>query len=167
MKVYGIFSGEYSDWNVHGYFIDKSLAEKYCALKNRSLDEYSSCFDNYYVYELNNIQDDVKGLEDIELKYYHEIVIDYNRDKNGIIRNEPDRYKYYIGEIKKGKIRTYLNGWISFSINSNTTDRERVEKIALDLFNEFKWLIEEFNGNELLAIKFLGNKKGYEVDVRR
>lgn len=168
MKVYGIFSGQYSDWDVHGYFTDEELAEKYCALKNRGLvdDEFSSCYDSYYVVELDNIQDNTNGLKDIELKYYHEVLIDYkNYGNDGTVRDEPNRYTSYCGEDKPIKIRTYFSGWISFSVTSNSTDRTKAEKIAIDMFNEFKWLLEDLNADEKLALKVLANKKKCKLEI--
>lgn len=164
MKVYGIFSGEYSDWSVHGYFIDKDLAERYCALKNQGENYY---FDNYYVVEIDNIQDEVKGLENVKLKYIHEVVIDYNN--NGYkMRDEPNRYVYYSGDSKcyPNKIRTYNSGWVAFCINSDSMEREKAEKIALDMFNEYKYLIYEYNGDKDLALRVLGDKHGYELEIR-
>ena len=90
--IYGIFSGAYSDWQIHGYMIDKDEAEKYCALKNKDSDDW----DNHYIVNIDNIHADVK---DVKLKYYHEVVFDFNDG----MRNEPNRYEYYIGKDRKPK----------------------------------------------------------------
>lgn len=145
--IYGIFSGEYSDWNIHGYFEDRDKAEKYCALKNRRVldtdDEEEEYWysDSYYVLDINNINEKV---EDISLNYYHEVVFDF-RGNEGAMRVEPDRYEYYIGEDKKSNIRwnTFKDGsgWISFSFNCNS--REKAEKIAQDKFAQILYTKQE------------------------
>ena len=46
--VYGIFCGQYSDWDVIGYFNNKEDAEKYIAFENNKLG-----YEEYYIIELN------------------------------------------------------------------------------------------------------------------
>lgn len=50
--IYGIFSGEYSDWYCHGYFETKEEAVDYCDKLNAKYE----C-DNYYIKVLYNLAD--------------------------------------------------------------------------------------------------------------
>ena len=49
--VYGVFSGEYSDWEVHGYFEKEEDAIAYCDMKN------GGDYREYYVLKLLNLKD--------------------------------------------------------------------------------------------------------------
>ena len=148
--IYGIFSGAYSDWQIHGYMTDRNEAEKYCALKNKENDDE---WGRYYVIDINNIYADVK---DVKLKYYHEVVFDFNKG----MRNEPDRYEYYIGEDKKPTNRCNIfrhgDGWICFCLNADS--REKAEKIAQDKYYQFLAYKSDFGIDktiELLGINML------------
>jgi hypothetical protein len=68
-KVYGIFSGAYSDWNVHGFLEDKDKAQKYCAIQNQGLDSY----DSYYIIEIERM--DVK-VKDVKLNIIMMLLLD-------------------------------------------------------------------------------------------
>lgn len=164
MKVYGVFSGQYSDWDVHGYFTDKDLAERYCALKNGEGIDYGS--DYYYVNELYDLQSNVSGLENVKIKYYHKVTIPISGSRYGIPDNDPNNYREYAGENRQCKIGLYYDKYISFYINTNSNKREKAEKIALDLFNELKYLVEDFNDFEL-ALRVLGSKHKYKVEIRK
>ena len=50
VMVYGVFSGEYSDWEVHGYFDNEKDAKAYCEEKNGG-------YNKYYVLPLINLKD--------------------------------------------------------------------------------------------------------------
>src|SRR5574344_2859022 len=116
-KVYGIFSGQYSDWNVHGYFTNKDKAKKYCASMN--LEDKGYWNDSYYVMEIDNMEEKViMDYENINLLYEHEIVFDFYRN----MRNEPDRYNYYTGNIKENTIVYRGDTWIAFTLKTNTSD---------------------------------------------
>ena len=154
-KVYGIFSGCYSDWSVSGYFTNLDEAEKYCAFMNEKLDDY----DEYYVRVLESMDGDV-DVTKIILAYEHEVVFDLKEDKY-IMRDEPTRYDYYTGVKRKNSIR-YGNryGWISFKINLDNNDRKLAEKIAQDTLNIYKVSLNEC-GDKTMAIKSLG----WKVDI--
>lgn len=49
--VYGVFSGQYSDWEVHGYFEKEEDATAYCDMKN------NGGYQEYYVLKLPNLKD--------------------------------------------------------------------------------------------------------------
>jgi hypothetical protein len=147
-KVYGIFSGAYSDWSVHGFFESEDEAMVYCAIKNQGLDEY----DKYYIMPLSKIN---AKIPDIKLNYFHTVVFDFN---NGM-RSEEDRYDYYIGEDKPSftKYNVFKNndGWISFSFNGKS--REKAEKIAQDKYTEFLQYYSELESYDEAA-KLIGAK---------
>lgn len=48
--VYGVFSGEYSDWEVHGYFEKEEDAIAYCDMMN------NGGYQEYYVLNLLNLK---------------------------------------------------------------------------------------------------------------
>ena len=147
--IYGIFSGAYSDWNIHGYMNDRDEAEKYCALKNKQNNNDS--WGRYYIIEINHINANVK---DVKLKYYHTVVFDFGDG----MRDEPDRYEYYIGEKREPSARynTFKNGcgWVAFHFDCDT--REKSEKIAQDKYYQFLAYKSEFGiekAAELMNIK--------------
>lgn len=157
MIVYGVFSGQYSDWSVHGYFDTRDEAEKYCAKMNlhedKDDDNSYSYYDNYYVVNINKLNADLK---DIKLRYYHEVVFDF---KTGM-RNEPERYEYYIGEKKPQKSQYNLfrnnDGWVSFAFDCE--NRKKAEKIAQDKYAMFINAYNEFGSYKLAAESFGINK---------
>ncbi len=138
--IYGIFSGAYSNWQIHGYVTDRNEAEKYCAFKNS---KDSDSWNQYYVVDINHIHSDVK---DIKLKYYHTVTFDFDTG----MRNEPDRYEYYIGENREpyAKYNVFKSGrgWVSFSFNCDS--REKAEKVAQDKYFQFQSYISEFGIKE-------------------
>lgn len=153
-KVYGIFSGCYSDWNVYGFIDNKEDAEKYCASENNKNKDIPH-IDNLYVIELNDLKGDL-NFKDVKLKYYHTVLFDFDfkNDDVGMRDDEPDRYEYYIGETKENKIIYDIRyRWISFSLNCEI--REKAEKIAQDKFAEFLYHYSENNNYEMSA-KLIG-----------
>lgn len=153
MTIYIIFSGCYSDWQVHGYMTDKTEAEKYCALKNSKGGNWGN---DYYIIELNHIYADVK---DVRLKHYHIVVFDFDEG----MRNTPDQYEYYTGETWEPKITYNVfkdgNGWIKYEFTCD--GRKKAEKIAQDKYYQFleyktKYGIEK-------AAEMVGAKKSYSA----
>lgn len=146
--IYGIFSGCYSNWEIHGYMTNREEAEKYCALKNY---EDNNKWHQYYVVDINHIHLNTK---DIKLKYYHEVIFDFDTG----MRDEPNRYEYYIGEDKKpyAKYNIFNNGsgWVCFCFNCK--NREKAEKIAQDKYFQFQAYKSQFGikkAAELMDIK--------------
>ncbi len=139
--ICGIFSGAYSDWQIHGYMNDRDEAEKYCALKNKQ--NNNDDWDRYYIIEINHINANVK---DVKLKYFHTVVFDFNTG----MRNEPDRYEYYIGGKREpsAEYNTFKNGsgWVAFSFDC--VSREKAEKVAQDKYFQFQSYISEFGIKE-------------------
>lgn len=159
-KIYCVVKSYYEELDIEGYFLDKELAEKYCALKRVHDDYYS-----YDVVPVDNIENEYVNnqLNEVELKYLHEVVIDINMYyKNGKIRNEPNRYSYYVGEDKRGEIRfNRFFLWVSFKIPMKKNDREKAEEIASSLFEEFMKSYKE-NEDFELSIKILADRLGYD-----
>jgi len=138
-KVYGIFSGAYSDWNVHGFFEDHVEAMKYCAKINKSEANY---WNQCYVKTLDKIVADVRH---VELQYQHEVVFDFDSNNKFTMRNTPDRFDYYIGEPKEKGLEYNIfksqNGWVSIKLNSDS--REHAEKISQDIIGKLSYKITE------------------------
>lgn len=73
--VYGIFSGQYSDWQCHGYFETQEEADAYCK-EMKTKQEY----DEYYVKVLYNLADGKdKGCK--KAYYYSNITKEWGRDE--------------------------------------------------------------------------------------
>lgn len=72
--VYGVFSGEYSDWTCHGYFETQKDATAYCKEMN-SKQEY----DEYYVKVLYNLAEG-KDRECKKAYYYSNLTKEWGRD---------------------------------------------------------------------------------------
>lgn len=122
--VYGVFGGCYSDWYIVGYFNNRLDADKYCAAYGAG---------EYYVEEIKDLTDE-RDLSGITLKYEHEVVFDFNGG-TWVMRNEPNRYKFYVGdELRPNSIQnsSYRYRWVCFHINVEKDDRKLAEKIAQD-----------------------------------
>lgn len=124
--IYGVFGGCYSDWYLVGYFNNEEEANKYCCV----------CGDgDYYVKSMKNLEGE-RDLSMVSLKYRHEIVFDYI-DKKWIMREEPNRYKYYGDNLQCNNIKynsTYK--WVCFVVNIDHNNRKLAEKIAQDYLAE-------------------------------
>lgn len=138
-KVYGIFSGAYSDWNVHGFLEDKEKARKYCAVQNERLGEDS--YDSYYIVEIEKMDVEIK---DVKLKYYYDVTFRFDSSPTKYTMDEAS-YDYYIGENKKPytKYNNHVWGWISFHFNAET--KEKAEKIAQDKYAQLLYYYSENN----------------------
>lgn len=165
-KVYCVVSGHYDDWELHGHFKDIDSAERYCALKNSS-DVSSYDYDKYYVMDSESLDSYSDSLKDVKLKYEHSVIIDYKNNGDYHVRcGGDDSYSYYLSEdYRKNSIKSYLNGWICFYINTDTRDRDEVERLALELYFEFIILFKEL-GNEEEALKAFASAKQYNLNLR-
>lgn len=129
-KVYAIFSGEYSDWNVHGFFTNEEDADKYCSFKNTE-NEY----EDFYVIRLDNIEREV-DLGNFKTSYLHEI--DYRKqsflnkqESFTVERIEPCNTK------RENTISTNAYGmW--FHIVLDEKNEEKAIKIAQDMLAKKK-----------------------------
>lgn len=83
--------------------------------------------------------DGIEDLSKVSLKYRHEIVFDL-KDKEWIMREEPNRYECYIDDdLQCNCIRSNLpNSCVCFAINIDHDDRKLAEKIAQDYLAELR-----------------------------
>ena len=133
--VYAVFGGCYSDWYCVGYFTNREDAEKYC-IKYKE-DKYG---DSYYVVEIKDLSNTC-DLSNISLMYEHKVVFDF-KDKKWIMRNEPNRYRYYsdnklrCNNVRDSREYNTRRPWIEFNINLLENNRKKAEKIAQDYLYE-------------------------------
>lgn len=127
--IYGVFGGCYSDWYIVGYFSNREEADKYCCVCGNG---------DYYVEPMKSL-DGIEDLSKVSLKYRHEIVFDL-KDKEWIMREEPNRYECYIDDdLQCNGIEANLrNGWVCFVINIDHDDRKLAEKITQDYLAELR-----------------------------
>nr|DAM24346.1 MAG TPA: hypothetical protein [Caudoviricetes sp.] len=130
--VYGIFSGEYSDWDVEGYFDNKEDAEKYVAFENNKLG-----YDEYRIIELSNMKIDEK-IKNTKVKYYYSVLFTYKKQKF-IMQNTPNNYKITLEDIPR-QVRCGYS-WIRFNLIADT--REQAEKICQDLMAKIFYDFQE------------------------
>lgn len=129
-KVYGVFAGEYSDWECLGFFIDESEAEKYCMLQ-----------DDRYIMEIDNLSGET-DLSKVKTKWrfdFGEDFKDYWRNvENGSLCNSPE---FENGVVKSTSLKCKYR--ISVAIDERNKDKAR--KVAQDLFAKWKYenLVEE------------------------
>mgnify|MGYP000860399863 CR=1 FL=1 len=146
-KIHVIVSGGFSDWNIHGFLTSRTEAEKYCALKNRELNDD---LNSYYVVDISLLEVESESLSEIKVKHHHTVIIDINKG----IRNEPNRYEYYIGKDRANEIACceYTNGsgWVIFKINSNS--RENAESLAKEMYEAFLEHRKKFKTEEVLEM---------------
>ena len=127
--IYGVFGGCYSDWYIIGYFNNREEADKYCCVRGNG---------DYYVKSMKSLEG-IEDLSKVSLKYRHEIVFDL-KDKEWIMREEPNRYECYIDDdLQCNSIEaSLLLGWVCFVINIDHDDRKLAEKIAQDYLAELR-----------------------------
>ena len=131
--VYGIFCGQYSDWDVIGYFNNKEDAEKYIAFENNK-----PGYEEYYIIELNNIEIDEKN-KNIKVKYYHSIFFTYKNKKFIMLNNNPNDYKVTLEDMPR-QVRCGFD-WVRFNLMANT--RQQAEKICQDLMAKISYDFQE------------------------
>lgn len=131
--VYAIFGGCYSDWYCVGYFTNREDADKYCAKYKE--DKYG---DSYYVEEIKDLSNKY-DLSNISLMYEHKVVFDF-KDKKWIMRNEPNRYRYYsdnklrYNNVRDSRKYNTRQPWIEFNINLLENNREKAEKLLKTIY---------------------------------
>jgi len=163
--VYCIFSGEYSSRTEHGYLKEQADAEKYCALKNRSirkgLNEYyfEELYDLTGCLEFGNV--DFTTIGNWE---YYTVIFDLETGKMTTERpykyeglKKDDLYEYH---IPNPNAPFYHTSYISFSFNCES--KELAVKIAQDKYAEFLSLYHETDSYEDAA-KAIGARTQKEV----
>lgn len=122
--IYAIFSGEYSDWNVHGYFTDLEIAEKYCTFMN------NKGAGDYYIVNLEEKKVDF-DIESVQPEYkwvFNEDFTDAYGD-NGQLKQQDD----------VEKVSEYGHSERMIVVITKTKDREKAVKIAQDYFAKWKY----------------------------
>ena len=131
-KIYGIFSGAYSDWSVHGYFSSAEDAFKFCAEQNEKLE---FAYDSFYPLEIPCL--DGAPIHPPKFKYKYRFVFRwYKKEKCWLA----DDFEYNNIEISKEEgpspsIQDKRNGvyqWISVTVCLKSINIERAKKIAQD-----------------------------------
>ena len=120
--VYGIFSGEYSDWTCHGYFDTKEEANAYCNGMNNK-----QGYDEYYVKVLYNLADG-KDRECKKAYYYNNSTKEWGR--------------YHISDddiLASDEARVYqrIKGNELVTVFVNDEDAHKVPKIAQDAIAKY------------------------------
>lgn len=120
--VYGIFSGQYSDWQCHGYFETQEEADAYCKEMETKQEH-----DEYYVLVLYNLAEG-KDRECKKAYYYSNRTKGWGRNKESdddILKG--DETRVYAG--KKGE--EYVVVFVK------DEDAHKVPKIAQDAIAKF------------------------------
>lgn len=133
-EIFAIISGEYSDWNIEGYTDSEDSAMRICAVHNKETE-----YDDWYFTKVEKME---KPIRTIELKYVHEVLFDKSMDK-WVMRQEPDRYKYFENGDKEIPEKSKVNYWIHNSgiivatIPMKENNRKKAEKIAQNMLYQF------------------------------
>lgn len=146
-KIYLVVQGYYSDWDIIGYFTDKSEAERFCV---------SQC-DKYYSPYIKVVDclDGGIDLSDVKVLYEHEVVFD-KRGSTMVMRDEPDRYNVYGGNIRANSVESKNFGWVAIKVNQKKFNRKKAEKIAQDILYQYLELShgKSYDQDALKAINY-------------
>lgn len=147
-KIYLVVDGQYSDWRIIGYFTNKDDSERFCVLKH-------DAYDGPYVETVDCLDGGV-DLSNVEVLYEHEVVFD-KRGSTMVMRDEPDRYNVYGGEMRANRVEAIGYHWIRVIVNQRGFNREKAEKIAQDILYQYLGLS---NGEEYdkLALDTINDK---------
>lgn len=147
-EIYLVVDGQYSDWRIIGYFANKDDAERFCVLKH-------DAYDCPYVVTVDCLDGGV-DLSNVEVLYEHEVVFD-KRGSTMVMRDEPDRYNVYGGEMRANRVEAMGYHWINVIVNQREFNREKAEKIAQDILYQY---LELSNGEEYdkLALDTINDK---------
>lgn len=129
MKVYIVTSGCYSDYHINAVFLDKAQAEYYCALhklEDADIEEYDT--DDHVI--------------ECQKPIFKEWSVHF---RNGEIENSWfngytfDNTMLKIGEHERFDVwQKVLHGYVRFT-TSKDKDYKQAEKIACDLYAQFKY----------------------------
>lgn len=127
-QIYLVADGQYSDWCIVGYFTNKDNAERFCVSQ-------CSKYDEPYVMVVDCLDDGI-DLSGVKVLYEHEVMFD-KRGGAIVMRNEPDRYNIYGGDIQANSVRSMNSGWVAIKVNQEKFDRKKAEKIAQDILYQY------------------------------
>ena len=127
-QIYLVVEGQYSDWRIVGYFTNKDNAERFCVSQH-------SKYDDPYVIVVDCLDDGI-DLSGVKVLYEHEVVFD-KRGSTMVMRNEPDRYNIYGGDIRADSVQSMNYGWVAIKVNQKKFNRKQAEKIAQDILYQY------------------------------
>ena len=127
-QIYLVVEGQYSDWHIVGYFTNKDNAERFCVSQH-------SKYDDPYVIVVDCLDGGI-DLSGVKVLYEHEVVFD-KRGGTMVMRNEPDRYNIYSGDIRANSVRSMDFGWVAIKVNQKKFNRKQAEKIAQDILYQY------------------------------
>ena len=151
-EKFGIFQGQYSDWNCIGYFDDEQSAWKYCKMRNETLDDYDRLYvmpikkiicdlsnvpDGYFVYRFTFHFKD--GLWRLFPDYYRDVDEDYEDE-----RLEDFVYDYFCPYVNETRFNTGRVAHVKVCVNK--ADMKKAERIAYQTMHEFH--LETGGGND-------------------
>ncbi len=146
-KIYLVVEGQYSDWYVVGYFTDKDDAERFCVSQHNK-------YDSPYVMTVGCLDGGI-DLSGVKVLYEHKVVFD-RCNGTMVMRDEPDRYEVYGGDIRANSVFAISNCWVRVNVNQQEFNREKAEKIAQDILYQYLELShgELYNNDALDAINY-------------
>ena len=127
-QIYLVVEGQYSDWRIVGYFTNKDNAERFC------VSQYDK-YDEPYVMVVDCLDGGI-DLSGVKVLYEHEVVFD-KRGGTMVMRNEPDRYNIYGGDIRANSVRSMNLGWVEIKVNQKKFNRKQAEKVAQDILYQY------------------------------
>lgn len=139
--IYLIIGGEYSDWYIKGFRYNKEEAQQYCAEHNRRLK-----YNEFFVEEVNMIQ----NIPKLKLPMYieYDITFDYGKGMRPI---NMIHETIYTGEKRKSFFRCNPNLQIWwFNVRVTADSKDKAIKIAIDYYNKFLYLVENYDINHAL-----------------
>jgi len=126
-KIYLVIGGEYSDWFIDSYFVNRDEAEKYCFVKNKNQD--SELILRVQKVPLNSAKMD---FDKIQLKKWWKVSYVLVKGK-WLIREIYDDYILYSGERKETTSERYNFNRHVWFIKCTADTWEQAKKIANDL----------------------------------
>ena len=127
-QIYLVVEGQYSGWHIIGYFTNKDNAERFC------VSQYSK-YDEPYVIVVDCLDGGI-DLSGVKVLYEHEVVFD-KRGGTMVMRNEPDRYNIYGGDIRANSVQSMNYGWVAIKVNQKKFNRKQAEKVAQDILYQY------------------------------
>lgn len=127
-QIYLVVDGQYSDWRIVGYFTNKDNAERFC------VSQYSK-YDDPYVIVVDCLDGGI-DLSGVKVLYEHTVMFD-ERGGTMVMRNEPDRYNVYGGDIQANSVRSMDFGWVEIKVNQKKFNRKQAEKVAQDILSQY------------------------------
>lgn len=133
-KIYVVVGGEYSDWFIDCYFIDRVEADKYCVYKNNVQSNYAQL----YVVEVPSYTGKL-NFDSINLKRQWLVV--YVREKSNWVYKACQEDELYLGKYRPTTSRMKSKNNRMFIVTTTAETKEKARKIAHDLISTY-WIEE-------------------------